>query len=44
VYATAYGLLVYATGERGGDEVSNSDSSSFNKVLTRMKSWIYDFF
>lgn len=44
VYSTAYGLLVYATGQRGEDASYMTDNSSFNKIFRRMKSWVYDFF
>lgn len=44
IYATAYGLIVSATGQRDLHEISNTDQAAFTRVLKRMKSWIYDLF
>jgi cell division protein FtsA len=44
IYATAYGLLVDASGERSLGEISTQDSALFANVMKRMKSWIYDLF
>ena len=44
IYSTAYGLLIYATGERGEEEISSHNNTAFSKVVKKMKSWIYDFF
>lgn len=43
IYATAYGLLIYAGGHNNLEFNFSQDSSAFKKVLKRMKSWIYDF-
>lgn len=44
IYATAYGLLLYATGSNHLDHaVSQMHGSLFSRIFTRMKSWIYDF-
>lgn len=44
IYATAYGLLLHATGEKNVGEVHESKDAVFTRVLKRMKSWIYDLF
>ncbi len=44
IYSTAYGLLVYASGERTRDVAHVQNNSAFSDVLKRMKSWVYDFF
>jgi len=44
IYATAYGLLIDASGERSLGEISTQDSALFANVMKRMKSWIYDLF
>ncbi len=44
IYATAYGLLVDASGERSMGEISTQESALFANVMKRMKSWIYDLF
>jgi len=44
IYATAYGLLVDASGERSMGEITAQDSALFTRVMSRMKSWIYDLF
>ena len=44
IYATAYGLLVNASGERSMGDISSDDAALFGRVLKRMKSWIYDLF
>ena len=43
IYATGYGLLLYASGHGNLDFASESSSSVLKKVFKRMKSWIYDF-
>ena len=43
IYATGYGLLVYASGQDRLDFTSGSSNSAVKKVFKRMKSWIYDF-
>jgi len=43
IYSTAYGLLVYATGQRNNDIVFSGNEKPLVKVFKRMKSWIYDF-
>ncbi len=44
VYSTAYGLLVYSTGQREGGEFVQHDDTSFGRVVKKMRSWIYDLF
>lgn len=44
VYATAYGLLVYATGSRGNQGRPDAKTAAIGALFKRMKSWIYDFF
>jgi len=44
IYATAYGLLVYAIGNRNHGIETNADDPAFSRVFKRMKSWMYDFF
>lgn len=44
IYATGYGLLLDASGERGLGEISSHDATLFAQVIKRMKSWIYDLF
>jgi cell division protein FtsA len=43
IYATGYGLLIYAGGHNKLDFDLSQDGSAFKKVFGRMKSWIYDF-
>ena len=43
IYATAYGLLLYATGEHSAGMMNNIKEAPLLKVFRRMKSWIYDF-
>lgn len=43
IYATGYGLLIYAGGHNKLDFNLLEGGSSFKKVFNRMKSWIYDF-
>ncbi|MBS1988607.1 cell division protein FtsA [Candidatus Dependentiae bacterium] len=44
VYATGYGLLVYATGIRGNQSKEQTQDAAVSALFKRMKSWIYDFF
>jgi cell division protein FtsA len=44
VYATGYGLLVYATGERSGSGANADSDAVVTTLFKRMRSWIYDFF
>jgi cell division protein FtsA len=44
IYATAYGLLVDASGERCMGEIDSKEAALFSNVMKRMKSWIYDLF
>lgn len=44
VYATGYGLLVYATGTRGNQSKEQTKDAVVSALFKRMKSWIYDFF
>lgn len=43
IYSTAYGLLLYATGQREHVPIQRADDSAFSRVVRRMRSWIYDF-
>lgn len=43
IYATSYGLLIYAGGHNNSEFNFTQDGSAFKKVFKRMKSWIYDF-
>lgn len=43
IYATAYGLLLHATGQAATYEMSLTNETSFVRIFKRMKSWIYDF-
>lgn len=43
IYATGYGLLVYAGGHSKSCFDGSQSDSTFKKVFSRMKSWIYDF-
>jgi cell division protein FtsA len=44
LYATSYGLLIYA-GKKQNDYYSKyGGSTSISNLLIRMKSWVYDFF
>lgn len=44
VYATGYGLLIYATGTRGNQSKDQPKDAVVSALFKRMKSWIYDFF
>jgi cell division protein FtsA len=44
IYATVYGLLMHASGERDFGDISAEGDAVFSRVLKRMKSWIYDLF
>ncbi len=43
IYATGYGLLIYAGGHNNSEFNFSQDGSVFKNILGRMKSWIYDF-
>ncbi len=43
IYATGYGLLIYAGGHNNSEFNLSEDGSAFKKIFGRMKSWIYDF-
>ncbi len=43
IYATGYGLLLYAAGQNSLKIENNNDNSTFKKVFKKMSSWIYDF-
>ena len=43
IYATAYGLLLHATGQATTNEMTNTQEAPFVRIFKRMKSWIYDF-
>lgn len=43
IYATGYGLLLYAAGQNSLKFTSTDNDSAFKKVFNRMRSWIYDF-
>ncbi|MBD3272757.1 cell division protein FtsA [Candidatus Dependentiae bacterium] len=43
IYATGYGLLIYAGGHNNSEFSFSQEGSVFKKVFSRMKSWIYDF-
>ncbi len=44
IYATVYGLVINATGERNVGDIASTDQAIFSRVLKRMRSWIYDLF
>jgi len=44
IYATGYGLALYAAGQDELDEFRGTKNGIFARVLRRMKSWVYDFF
>ena len=43
IYATGYGLLLYAAGQNSLKFTSSENDSTFTKVFKRMKSWVYEF-
>ena len=43
IYATGYGLLIYAGGHNNSEFNFSGDGSVFKNIFGRMKSWIYDF-
>lgn len=43
IYSTAYGLVLYATGQINTEHISNVNEPVFVRVFKRMKSWIHDF-
>ena len=44
MYATSYGLLLYAIKKDHGMGVYTNEEQRLSRVLTRMKSWVSDFF
>lgn len=44
MYATGYGLLLYATKKNHGSGLFNDNQKGVARLLTRMKSWVSDFF
>ncbi len=44
IYATGYGLLLYATKKNHGGGLFDDDQKGVARLLTRMKSWVSDFF
>jgi cell division protein FtsA len=44
MYATGYGLLLYATKKNHGTGLYNEDNKGVSRLLMRMKSWVSDFF
>lgn len=44
VYATGYGLLLYATKHQHGAGVYDEQEKGVTRLLMRMKSWVSDFF
>lgn len=44
IYATGYGLLLYATKKNHGAGLFNHNEKGVSRLLTRMKSWVSDFF
>jgi cell division protein FtsA len=44
MHATGYGLLVYGMKKLHGDARTSFNGSLSQKVLSRMKSWVFDFF
>ena len=43
IYATVYGLLIYALKEKDVSRMSSKSDSLFGWVFKSMKSWVYDF-
>ncbi|MFT6765582.1 MAG: cell division protein FtsA [Alteromonas naphthalenivorans] len=44
MYATGYGLLLYATKKNHGAGLYNENQKGVSRLLMRMKSWVSDFF
>ncbi len=44
IYATVYGLLLHASGQKDFGDISGAHDALFSRVLKRMRSWIYDLF
>lgn len=44
MYATGYGLLLYATKKNHGGGLFDDNQKGVGRLLTRMKSWVSDFF
>ncbi len=44
IYATGYGLLVYAMKHKNGGFSNQTNGPVYKRVLNRMKSWVSDFF
>jgi cell division protein FtsA len=44
MYATGYGMLVYALNKKRSASVDQSGGPMVNRILWRMKSWVSDFF
>lgn len=44
IYATGYGLLLYATKKIHGAGLYDHNDQGVSRLLTRMKSWVSDFF
>lgn len=44
MYATAYGLMLYAVRKSGKDSLNSLEGPLVSRVFWRMKSWVYDFF
>src|SRR3989344_4120131 len=44
IYATGYGLLMYAIQKQKENEMSDIGGPMLKKVLNRMKAWMVDFF
>ncbi len=43
IYATAYGLLLYAADEKSTRYIADRNDAMVTKIFKTMKSWIYDF-
>jgi len=44
IYSTVYGLLLYSVQQKEQSQHYSGDDSTANRIFTRMRSWIYDFF
>ena len=44
IYATGYGLLLYATKKNHGGGLFDDNQKGVARLLIRMKSWVSDFF
>jgi cell division protein FtsA len=44
IYSTVYGLLLYSIKQKEQNQHYSSEGSTANRIFTRMRSWIYDFF